>query len=517
MSRRFVVFALLLPASGFAADPLHARIDGMIDAAAKTNGIPLSDTADDAEFLRRAWLDFAGRIPTSTEARAFLADTAADKRARLIDSLLARPEYASLLAHRFHLMLMERLGDHPEWAKYLEESFKTNAPWDRMVRDMLKADPGRGATFWMAKRLEHYGQQPVDHSALTRDVGRLFLGKNLQCCECHDHLTVDEYKQAHFQGLHAFFRNTALVDLKDLRVSETPTTAKATFASVFTMEEMATGPALPGGAMVDIPTFPNGQEYAIPPDRKTKTPGVPKFSTLATVAEKLPTADNKAFARNIANRLWFLLLGRGLVHPLDLHHADNPASHPQLLDLLADEMVAAKFDMKYLLREVALTRAYQRSSWLPTGVETPVDPKHFATAIEKRLSAETLLAAVTTVTGGTPSGPLKAKFLKAYANPPREPEDEVTASLRAALFLRNDESLLELLKPAPGNLVSRLTESPADEVAEELYLSVLTRQPSADESATVATVLAKHPSERSAAVGKLVWALLASAEFGVNH
>ncbi len=517
MPRRFALFVIaLLPTLAVAADPLHARLDVIVDAAAKANGVPLSDPADDGEFLRRAWLDFTGRIPTAAEARTFFADTSANKRTKLIDTLLAKPEYATHLAHRFHLMLMERLGDHPDWTKYLEACFAANAPWDRMSRDILKAEAGHGATFWMAKRLENYGQQPVDYSALTRDVGRLFLGKNLQCCECHDHLTVKEYKQAHFQGLHAYFRNTSLVDAKTLKVGEKPTTAKASFASVFTMAEMMTGPALPGGAMVDIPQFPKGQEYATPPDRKTNNPGVPKFSTLASVAEQLPTAANKDFARNIANRVWFLLLGRGLVHPLDFHHADNPASHPGALTLLGDELVKARFDLKYLLREVALTRAYQRSSRLPKGVENSADAKHFATAIEKRLSAETVYAMVTTATGTPPTDPLKAKFLKAYANQPREPEDEVLPSLRAALFLRNDETLLALLKATAGNLVARLAELSADKIADELYLSILTRMPTADESATVSKLLAKQ-TDKPAAVGKLAWALLASSEFGVNH
>jgi len=112
---------------------------------------------------------------------------------------------------------------------------------------------------------------------------------------------------------------------------------------------------------------------------------------------------------------------------------------------------------------------------------------------------------------------VKAKFLKAYANQAREPEEEVQPSLKGALFLRNDVSLLELLKTAPGSLVGRLGELPAETIAEELYLSILTRLPTPDESATVAKVLAKHGEKKADAVGKLAWALLASAEFGVNH
>ena len=118
------------------------------------------------------------------------------------------------MADLFHVMLMERLGDNAEWTKFLRASFEANAPWDAMVRKMLRADPKDtatpGASFWLSKRLENYGQNPVDYSGLTRDVGRLFLGKNFQCCECHDHLFIDDYKQADFQGLFAFVQNVAL-------------------------------------------------------------------------------------------------------------------------------------------------------------------------------------------------------------------------------------------------------------------------------------------------------------------
>src|SRR5204863_1816308 len=148
------------------------------------------------------------------------------------------------------------------------------------------------------------------------------------------------------------------------------------------------------------------------------------------------------FPRNLANRLWYLLMGRGLVHPLDLGHGDNPPSHPELLDLLAKEAVARKYDIKSLLREIAQSEAYQRSSVLPPGQEKP-EPALFLTAHEKRLSAEQLLWSVLEATGekvrlakgknGTDA--LKAKFLKAFANPAREPEEEFLPALRSALFL----------------------------------------------------------------------------------
>jgi hypothetical protein len=287
---------------------------------------------------------------------------------------------------------------------------------------------------------------------------------------------------------------------------------------VFDKVPMATGPALPGGKMIEFPTFPKGMEFAEPPDRKTNSPGVPKFSTLAAVSEQLPRAENRDFTRNMANRLWFVLMGRGLVHPLDMHHSQNPGLHPELLGLLADEFAAHKFDIKWLLRELALTKTYQRSSLLPAGAEPPGE-RHFATALEKRLSAEQLLASVVVATGADPKAaePLRPKFLKAFANQPREPEDEVAPSLKAVLFLLHDTAVLDLLKPGAGNLVDRLTKVPGEQVAEELYLAVLSRRPTAEESATVAKLLQKHAGQRPEAVGRLAWALLASMEFGVNH
>ncbi|HEY2911558.1 MAG TPA: DUF1549 domain-containing protein, partial [Gemmataceae bacterium] len=289
--------------SAQAAEPLAIRIDRMIEAKAKSENVPLAPPADDAEFLRRAYLDFAGKIPTAAIVRQFLADADSQKRIKLIDRLLAAPEYATRMTDSFNVTLMERLGEHPDWTKYLQASFERNKPWDRMAREILRADPqdaaNRGAAFFLAKRLDHYGQNPVDYSGLTRDVGRLFLGKNFQCCECHDHLFVQEYKQQHFQGLQTFFKNAALVNLAKLQVGEKPLSEKTNFASVFTKVAMSTGPALPGMMMLEIPKFAKGMEYAEPPDRKSGSPGVPKFSTLAAISDRLPRAENKDFARNM--------------------------------------------------------------------------------------------------------------------------------------------------------------------------------------------------------------------------
>lgn len=522
-ARLSLLSALLLgvPVLAQSAEPLVATIDRLITAQAAREKQPLSVPASDAEFLRRVYLDFTGRIPTITEARTFLNDTTPDKRNRLIDTLLRGPEFGPHMANVLHIALMERLGDNALWQNYLTQSFTQNKPWDRMVHYMLWSDPTdkstQGAAFFLSKRLENYGQNPVDYSGLTRDVGRLFLGKNLGCAECHDHLFIEDYKQAHFQGLHTFLKNSYLVNANPPTVGERPTTQKTTFASVFTKVEKMTAPALLDGEMVAIPTFKKGEEYLQAPDKKTKNPGQLKFSPLKTLSEMLPTASNREFVQTSVNRFWFILMGRGLIHPLDLSHSRNPASHPELLNALADAFIEHQFDVKWLLQQIARTQAYQRSSVLPTGT-TEADARLFTTTLERRLSAEQLAVSVTTALGEKPSDGLTKKFVKAYANQAREPEDEFTPSLQGALFVLHDNSVLKLLEPKSGNLIDRISKlTDENAIAEELYLAILTRRPTAEETQMVQKILAKHPQDRAAAGKNIAWALLASMEFMVNH
>ncbi len=532
-----VSVALMLAMTGtsvIADEPLHSRIDALIEA--KLDGKPTAGAADDAEFLRRVFLDFAGRIPSVTEAREFLNDSLDDKRVKLIDRLLVSAEFPRRMTEQMHVMLMERRGEHSEWLAYLRVCFEQNKPWDAMAREMISPDPKneqtRAAAFFLSKRLENYGQNPVDYPILTRDVGRLLLGMDLQCAQCHDHLFIKDYKQADFQGMYVVFLNASLrSDAKFPAVTEKLLTKKIEFQSVFNTDKKEVGPRVPGRTEIAIPTFAKGEEFAEPPDPKEKTPGRPKFSPLEHLANQITAADNSAFARNIANRVWFQLLGRGLVHPLDLHHSENPPSHPELLDLLARELVEHKFDLKWLLCELALTRAYQRSSALPHDTTDP-SPSGYVVALEKPLSAEQLFRSVLHATGQIDAvvpaekpqsiearvEPLKQKFLKAFANPPMEPEGEFAPSLRAALFLMNDPDLLKLLDAQPSNLLTRLLLfDSAERIADELYLSVLTRQPSAAEIAEVANHLQRAGDKRDVTLKQLTWALLASTEFCVNH
>jgi len=559
MSRRLLslctglAFALSISFGGStpAAEPLHKQINQLI--VAKAAGKAFRPQADDAEFVRRIYLDLAGRIPSIAEAREFLADKSADKRVRLVDTLLASPEYPRRMQELFNVILMERRGENPEWDAFLKTSFAANKPWDQLARELIKPDAAneavRAAAWFQTRRLEKVGQQETDHPGLTRDIGRLLLGIDLQCAQCHNHLFIDEYKQVDFQGLYTVFGNTFIrTDTKFPAIGEKALTKKLEFVSVFDPTKRETGPRVPFGAEIELPPAPE-----VPADKKAdkKKPdpnAPPAFSPLAALAEKLPTPENALFTRNMVNRLWFVMLGRGLVHPLDLHHGQNPPSHPEVLDLLAREFTASKFDMKALIRELALTDAYQRTTVL-AGEAPPKES--YRVANEKRLSAEQLLWSVLEAAGerdrlvnpgGMPQGTdkpsaeakpadakpadpkglislaeLKKRFVKAFANPAKEPENDFNASVQGALFLLNDEQIRRLFEPRSGNLIDRASKFDDTAAVDEIYLSVLTRNPSDEERAEAVQFLAKRADRRPVALGQLAWALMSCMEFCVNH
>lgn len=552
--------------------PLHEQIDKTVDEAAEKEKIPAAPRAEDAEFLRRVYLDLVGTIPSPNDVRAFLTDNDTDKRQKLIDKLLADERFPKRMAQAMTVMLMERRvapdkAECEQFENFLTTAIAANQPFDRIVADILcpdtKDEKTRSAAIFWTKRLENIGQNPVDLPGLTRDVGRIFLGVDLKCAQCHNHLFIKEYKQSDFQGLFAFVGHTYIrKDVPYPAVGEKLVEKKVEFASVFAGEKREIGPRIPGGEEVTIPTFAKGEEWAVPPaDKRKGIGGVPKFSPLKVLSEQLPRAENKLFVRNAANRLWFLMMGRGVVHPMDLNHKDNPPSIPALLDVLSDELVADKFDLKAFVREIALSNAYQRSSRMADAdLDKPVPPAgSFRIAELKRMSSEQLLIASLTATGelesvlqrkdvptaapkkkaddtdaaeeeeakpkssGKPPTlkELRRKFVDAFAAPPGEPEVEFSPTVASALFVLNEPTILGWLEPREGNLVNRLAKvEPAEKVAEELYLSILTRMPTVEEKMDVAAYLGKHAGDekaRATAISELAWSLLASTEFAVNH
>ncbi len=519
-----------------AGEPLHRAIDRLVAAGYPDYDRHAAPLAPDAEFLRRVTLDLTGTIPTAAEARAFLADKSPDKRTKLIDRLLASPGYARRLAQHFDVTFLERRDGpkvpHAAWEEYLRKSFAADKPYDQLAREILSADgtdpKDRGPAKFLLDR-------DLDPNVVTRDVGRVFLGRDLRCAQCHDHPSIDDYKQADYYGLLAFLNRSYLFpkpDAADAVIAE-KADGEVTFVNVFdkSKAQKGTPPRVPGLDPIPDPKLEKGKEYTVAPAANVRP--VPAYSRRARLAGAVTDPRDKAFARTAANRLWALMLGRGLVHPLDMDHSDNPPSHPELLDLLADRFKARRYDVKWLLREIALSRTYQRSSEAPAGGEP--SPDRYLAAAPRPLSPEQFAYAVLQATGftdaerlalgkGATDAAVEAKqaphvqaFRRRFGAAAGEPEDGSAATLDQALFLKHGGTVRGLTAPRAGNTADRVLKAAGPAAAaDELFLSVLTRYPTADERREAAAFLTAGGGG-PAAVAELEWALLTSAEFRFNH
>jgi Protein of unknown function (DUF1549)/Protein of unknown function (DUF1553) len=529
------LFPVMLPGIAFGQLSLPQRIDHEIQKGLKG---PVAQRADDAEFLRRVYLNLTGVIPSSEETRAFLADKTMDKRVQLVDKLLAGDGYARHMTNLFDVLLMDRRPEkhvkRGEWRDFLHNSFAANKPYDQFVREILSADGADPKTRPAAK---FYLDRDGEINVLTKDISRLFLGMNLHCAQCHDHPLVDAYKQDHYYGVMAFLNRSYVYVEKasKLTVFAEKAEGDVTFQSVFVPKVTKnTAPRLPDGPLLDEPKFDKGQEYVAPVGKGER--GVPKFSRRARLAEQITSKDNPRFARAAVNRFWYFMMGRGIIDPVEYDHPANPPSHPELLQMLTDEFVASKYDVKGLVRAIVLSEAYQRSSAWPKDKE--IDPKTFAVAPLKAMTPEQFAWSLMQATGVIAAekkaqgakanetamyGKLSARaapIIALFATLPGDPafSHDFEATLDQTLFLANGGTLRDWLTPRPGNLIDRLAaQKDAGEVTDELYLSVLTRLPTAQERKEVADFLARRAAQRPAALQDLAWALLTSAEFRFNH
>ncbi|HET6324616.1 MAG TPA: DUF1549 domain-containing protein [Planctomycetaceae bacterium] len=379
--------ALLADSGG----PLHERIDSLLQQVEAGAPSPL---CGDSEFVRRLSIDLLGTLPTAAEVRRFLEDPSPNKRSYLVGRFLDHPRYAVHMARTFDVMLLERRNTEgikqEDWERYLFDSFQADKPYDQLAREILTAD---GTDPKTRPAVKFYLERSGDPNLLTRDVGRIFFARDLQCCQCHDHPLIAHYYQADYYGLFAFLQRGYLTldptkpENKDKPVyfaEKAEGAAPATFQSVFDPKKAKHGtwPKLPGDPEIDEPYYPVGTEYQTA--AASSAYPFPKYSRRSRFATEIEKG-NLAFRRNIVNRLWAHMLGRGLFEPLDLDHPDNPPASPALLNLLADEFRSMGYDVKVFLREIALTSAYQRSFELPPDVSSgPVPP----TASRKRFEAE---------------------------------------------------------------------------------------------------------------------------------
>jgi hypothetical protein len=486
------------------APALAQAIDRHIQAKIDAEKVQAAPQADDAEFLRRLYLDLAGVIPPADKVAAFLNDQSPDKRAKVIDELLASPLYGRHLADIWQAMLLPRTSDnrrlqYDPMVKWLEANFNENKPWDKMVSDLLTSlgnqDQNGAVTFFLAN-------QTADK--VNDTVGRLFLGVQLQCAQCHNHPFVANWKQADYWGMANFF-------LK-VRADNPNRAAKQGITPGINESGQGRMRNLPESAMNIPPKFLLGEQ----PTLKASEPYRPAVATWMTAP------DNPFFARAMVNRTWHQLFGRGIVNPVDDMHEGNLPSHPELMEELTAQFVAGGFDLKHLVRAICNSQAYQRSS---KPVTAGADPALFAHMAVKVLTPEQLFDSLEAVLGkqGRPNRAAKpqagrlnsprAQFVAFFTGDENAEPTEYQDGIPQALRLMNSDQMNAL-----QNVVAKAVKSGAApaEVIEQLYLSTVSRRPTAAEAERLTAYVQKH-GPANTAYGDILWALLNSSEYRLNH
>jgi hypothetical protein len=478
-------------------------IDTLAAAKFRQIGIAPSGLCDDATFLRRASLDVTGTLPTAEQAKAFFDSNDPDRRKKLVDRLLgltgdpARDvhtnDYAAYWALKWSDLIRSNsaaIGEQGMWAlhNWLTDSFRQNRPFDRLVRELVTA---KGSTF--SNGPANYFRIANTPPELTEATSQLFLGIRLQCAKCHNH-PYEPITQTDYYGFAAFFA----------RVGNKQSQEFGLFGDERVIIARPDGEVRhPRTGQVLVPTPLGGQPATGTADRRL------------ALADWLTAKDNRYFARNLANRLFAYLMGRGLVEPIDDLRATNPASNPELLDALADHLVKSGYDQKQLLKLILNSRLYQLDS-RPTRANA-ADTKFFSHYQVKRLPAEVLLDAIDLATGtrtkfekvplGTraielPDAKYNNYFLGTFGKPRREAVCECERvsepNLAQALHTLNGDVIEAKIADAKGRVAALVTgkKSP-DEAVAELYLATVSRRPTAEEQAACRKLLAESPDPKA--------------------
>ena len=502
-------------------------VDEHVLAKLKALRIEPSDLCSDEEFVRRVFLDACGRLPAPEDATRFLADPAPDKRARLIDHVLARPEFTEYWALLLGDLFQNRKErDHDvrgvkgvrQFHEWIRKQVAANRPWDRIARDVLTAagtateNPAVG--YYVVTVGEH---RHADQSEVGESVAQAFLGTRIGCARCHNH-PLERYTQDDFYHFAAFFSRVAL-DRQEpqkgptvLRVSHPDANQNKNPVGV---SQPRTGQFLkPQPLDRSAPTIKPGDD--------------PRTALAAWVTDPA----NESFAGAMVNRVWRHYLGVGLVEPVDDLRATNPPSIPALWAFLRAEFVGSRFDLRHLMRVVLNSRTYQLSSATRMGNET--DARFYSHYYARRLPAEVLYDAICDATDtrdgfdGYPVGTRAVqipdpaagpRFLRLFGRSERvtacacERSGDVT--MPQLLHLQNSEALQQ--KVATGWLAARLAqEKDDDRLVDELFARSLTRKPRPAERAAVKTMLAAG-EPRADVFRDLFWAVLNSKEFAFNH
>jgi hypothetical protein len=521
--------------------PVPQSIDSWIEKRWRELKVKPSAVCDDRTFVRRVYLDVAGRIPTPEELNQFLADKRRDKRAPLVNQLLDSPDYAVRMREVFDAVFMERgafetarerrrrggkLELTDRWQDYLEWSFRTNRAWNVVAREIILARPHsderRGAIQFLYARKDNAQQ-------MAEITGSALLGLQTKCAQCHDHPLAPEIKQSHYWGMVAAFNRSKAVDTgAGPGVGESAIGGFIKFTNlkggsydaleVFLDDKLVTEARPKDGEKENDAAEKYINAVALGDGKNLKQVPVPKFSRREQLAEWMTSADNPLLARAFVNRVWALLLGRGLVHPVDRMDSSRPPSHPELLDWLAEDFARNGYDVKRLVRNITATRVYQLDS-RPAGKSRP-PADSFACALDKPLTAEVFARSALIATGQDVEGSLAnlAPVQKAFTDAfPEVFPTENVSSPRQALFLSNNQMLDGLGKSTSTNALAKIVSLPDEAKVKELFVRVLGRNPDREEMKRSLDYLRERSHEPSAATQQLLWALLAGAEFRINH
>jgi len=504
-----------IPGFKLAEVPRDNTIDRAVFGKLNRMRVSPSEPCTDAEFLRRAMLDALGVLPTPDEVRAFLADAAPDKRAKLVDRLLARPEFAEFWTLKFadilraNGRLIENKGTFA-FNRWIKSNLERNVPLDRFVRDLLTAN---GST--LRNPAANYYRISRDPENSVETTAQLFLGVRIQCAKCHNH-PFERWTQDDYYGFAAFFSR---VKHKPGGLPEDEVIYAGTAGEV---RQPRTGKTMKPKAL-------GGPVYD---DSGSPDPNMPERRV--SLANWLTGPGNPFFARSLVNRVWFHLMGRGIVEPVDDFRDSNPASNDELLDGLAADFAKGGFDLRALVRSILVSRTYQLAS--KANDLNATDTIYFSHAYARLLPAEVLLDAISAVTGTTtpfdglpkgtratqiPDGKMENPFLKTFGRPARELacecERESDSNLSQALQLIGGATVNGKLRDDSGRM-ARLAKSDLapEAIARELYLVALARDPNPTETAAAVKHLAAAPDRRQA-VEDLGWVLINSKEFLFRH
>jgi hypothetical protein len=484
-------------------------IDTLIDNKLKKLRIAPSAVCTDEEFLRRVSLDITGMLPTVTEHDQFLANTDPQKRAKLVDALLQRPEFADIWVMKWAELLQIRSGTDVAYKSavvyynWLREQILANVPVNELVRQLVSSS---GGTF--ENPAAGFYQFETDPLKLAEDTAQSFLGVQIKCAQCHNH-PFDRWTMNDYRGFVAFFTQIERMKGEDPR--ETIVYDRHSGDSVNPITNKVIPPKFLGGVQP-----PQNEE-----DRRQE------------LADWMADPANPYFSRHFANIVWDQFFGRGIIEPVDDVRVSNPAANPQLLSALARRLVDYHYDFRKLIRDICLSRTYQLSSQSNDTNES--DVRNFSHSGIRRLRAEVMLDCISEATGtkdkfrGLPlgshavqiaDGATSSYFLKTFGRATRETpcscEVSIDPNLSQALHLINGDTVQG--KIAGGGLVRKMIAAKMTDEAiiTNLYVRTFSRPPGADELKTLLPLLS-DPATRQKTLEDIFWALLNSKEFMFNH